>query len=77
MAYLEESYVITSEDESSSVTFRKDVFGNLVITSEDESSSVALRKDVSGNLVITLKGKTLIISEEICPHFVYALNRLT
>lgn len=39
MAYLEESYLIKSDDESISVSIKKDVFANLEITLKDPSGS--------------------------------------
>ena len=61
MSYLEESYLITSDDENSSVTVSKDVFGNLSISLKERETS---------------SWTTLVIPEELVTQFVYAINRL-
>lgn len=43
MAHLQESYLITSDDESESVSLKKDIFGNLEITLEDSSGPIGLQ----------------------------------
>jgi len=42
MPHLQESYVITADDESSSVTVKKDLFANLMITLEDSDGVIGL-----------------------------------
>ena len=42
MACIEESYLITADDERSSVTVKKDVFGNLIIALEDSDGPIGL-----------------------------------
>lgn len=60
MPHLQESYLITSDDKSSSVSIKKDVFANLEITYKEGKESI---------LMIT-------IPEELVFKFVYAVNRL-
>ena len=60
MAYLEESYTLTSNDERLDeelvVTIKKDCFANLDITLND--------------------GTSLLIPDDLVSKFVYAINRL-
>ena len=42
MACIEESYLITADDESSSVSIKQDLFDNIMITLKDANGPISL-----------------------------------